>query len=290
MFDRIQDLHMDIPDLGIDEYLSSYGISLVDLVVPTNSIEVPMSKIPGRIGSVHGRYEINNPEVELVIQLDGRNKLDLLDKEDTVRYLFSQPVYMTLTHRMSYEPLYKFRKIGDFPDGYNQTCNRYSIDVIPVGIMETSRDGLRVRYTISLEFKDVPYRYVSKRIVDLSDFIRGYQDKPYYEIYNDSNIIQDSRQFGIELRVKGITTTRFEVLTESFTSPVKNSHYIYMGTLVPNSELVFDGYMTTVDGVKQAQKTNYKPLMIYPGKSKMVFGTTNKSTPTGTLTFKEYIY
>lgn len=291
MLNNVHDIRLKNPTLGIDDLLSSYGIELVGLRVPTNPLEPSRRKIGGRIGTARGVVEINDLEISLVVQIKGYDKLDLLNKEDRLRYLLSQPHEMTLTQLHSYDPMYKFMKIGDIPNGYKQLYERFSVDVIPTGIIEPSYSGTTGRYTITFDSVREPYRYISEKHIDLSKPTRTNTGQNIYEFTNNGNVVQNSREFGLYVEVSNTNTKNLRIEFKDIDDDDRsNSGLYYTGSLLTRNTVTFNGYMLKVDGMNDIKKSNYGVLHLPVGQSKLIITTDRTSNLTGEVVFKEFIH
>lgn len=291
MHSSVRDLSFKIPNLRIDDTLSSYGISLVRLNVPTNTIETNTHHIPGKVGHIIGKPEMRGSEIKMFVQFQAENKLEYMDKVDTLRYLFSQPNEMVITLRESYSGLYRFHKIGDVPEGVKQFYDRFHVDVIPTGVIVESRSGLTGEFEIQFIFKDVPYRYISVNRTDLS-FPTSYNGAvKYYDIFNEGNLFQSGRQFYSQLTMSNLNTKGFTVETIGYSGGEKTTGKLtFAGNMTSSDVVNFNGYMLDVNGVKNMKNTNYGNLHIEPGNNKLIIRPTNNTVIKGFYEFKEYIY
>lgn len=287
----VRDLRFNIPSLGIDDNLSSYGIDLIELDIPTHSIEVSLHEVPGKPGNIIGRPEIRGSDIKLIVQFNADNKLEYLDKLDNLRYLFSQPQPMVLTLKESYSKMYEFNKLGGIPEGVKQFYDRFHVDVTPSGKIIETRDGLRGRFEISMIFTDVPYRYKSKNITNLEFPTTASGTTRTYTIFNNGNVEQNSRQFYSLLEMTNLNTKGFDMETFGYKNGEKSTgQFKYSGNLHLADVSTYNGYMFSVNGVKNMKNTNYGKLVIEPGNNKLVIKTTNNTVIKGFFEFKEYIY
>lgn len=289
MFNRIQDLLVEIPDCGFSSRLSKHNIELIDLSISTPEIDVTSFNLPGVIGIPKGRLETNDSSVELTIQTRDTTKRGAINSERFVRSIFSRPSRMTLTYLTGDKPMYEFIKIGDEQKNIVSMSSEYSIDVIPVGTISVNRSGLTIRYVVKLQFDDIPYRYIKRNIVDLSKPHSKTDTSSTYSVYNGGSVTLDSKLFGINIELSGISTNKLNIKTTGDKFTPKGILSIDK-VLTTNDKIINDGYMTYYNKSKIADKTNYGRLYLSPGNNIIVLEYDKASTPTGKISFKEYIY
>lgn len=289
MFNRIQDLLVEIPDYGFSSRLSKHNIELIDLSISTPEIDVTSFNLPGVIGIPKGRLETNDSSVELTIQTRDITKRGAINSERFVRSIFSRPSRMTLTYLTGDKPMYEFIKIGDEQKNIVSMSSEYSIDVIPVGSISINRSGLTIRYVVKLQFDDIPYRYIKRNVVDLSKPNSKTDTSSTYSVYNGGSVTLDSKLFGINIELSGISTNKLNIKTTGDKFTPKGILSIDK-ILTTNDKIINDGYMTYHNKSKIADKTNYGRLYLSPGNNIIVLEYDKASTPTGKISFKEYIY
>lgn len=286
---NLRDLKITIPKLRVDDYLSSYGIKLISLDVPTNNLELNKVNPPGMVGHVSNGVEIEGSQIKLTVEMSAFSKLEYMDGEDKLRYLFSHGLPMTISLLESYTPMYDFKKVGDIPSGVNQKYVRYHIDVTPVGSIQPKRSGLNGRFEIEFQFTDIPYRYLGTNEVYLQYPTRKTGVSWEYDIFNEGNVIQDSRRFPFTMGMSSVASKGFELISYD-SDKYKTGNFKYNGNILTRNVTTFNGYMLDVDGVKNIKESNYGVIKILPGDNTLLLAFSNTPTPTGVIKFKEYIY
>lgn len=283
--DNVQDLRIVNVTEGINTTLGNNDIEFIDLIEPSNNFEIKSRQVSGKFGSNKMGSQVLDTTLELKVRFRGNDPLDYFMKEQMLKKLLSVKSPISISPMYSYSSQYEFEKIGDNPDMVHQLYSLYTWDVLVNGSWNIDRNGLVGNASISLITENVPFRYTSEKIIDLSKPTSKVVGKYTYEFENDGTFMIDSKRFPMELRVTNIPMTSLEIITN-------DKSYRVDEPILSTNALIYNGYSTRLDGNNITGSTNYGEIYINEGFNKLelnVKGMNLLYPINGHFKFKQYV-